>query len=72
MNEIILFTNDCLKCKILKEILDREKIKYTIEKNLKEIIDLNFKTIPILKFKDKYYNYLEAVNLINSSALNNY
>lgn len=64
MNNIILFSNNCPRCKILKQKLDDKQIKYTISEDFDELIENNLQTAPILKIDDKYYQFGEAVKFI--------
>ena len=56
MNKIIVFSNGCPRCKILKEKLEANNIPFILEENLDEIIDSGFQTVPILKYNEEYYN----------------
>ena len=64
MNNIILFSNNCPRCKILKQKLDNKQIKYIISDDFDEIIEQGLQTAPILKVDDKYLQFGEAIKFI--------
>ena len=64
MNKIILFSNNCPRCKILKQKLEEKNIDYIETDDFTEIIEKNFQTAPILKVNDEYYQFGEAVKII--------
>jgi len=61
---IILYSNDCPKCKILKSKLDQKKIDYQICNNLDILIKNNILSMPMLEVDGEIMNYLNAVNWI--------
>ena len=64
MNNIVLFSNGCPRCKILKQKLDDKQIKYTISDNFDEVMDQGLQTAPVLKVNNEYYQFGDAVKLI--------
>lgn len=64
MNDIVLFSNGCPRCKILKQKLDDKQIKYTISDDFDEVMDQGLQTAPVLKVNNKYYQFGDAVKLI--------
>lgn len=64
MNNIILFSNGCPRCKVLKQKLDDKQIKYTINEDFDELIENGLQTAPVLKVDDNYYQFGEAVKFI--------
>lgn len=64
MNNAILFSNGCPRCKVLKQKLDDKQIKYTINEDFSELIENGLQTAPILKVNNKYYQFGEAVKFI--------
>lgn len=65
MENIILFSSDCPKCKVLKQKLDNKKIKYEVSKDFDELILQNLQTVPVLKINGEYYQFSEAVKVVN-------
>ena len=64
MNNVILFSNGCPRCKVLKQKLDDKQIKYTINEDFDELIQNGLQTAPVLKVDDNYYQFGEAVKFI--------
>lgn len=69
MNKIVLFSNDCPRCKILKNKLIEKNIEFETTDDFDEIIEQGFQTTPILKYNEKYYQFGEANSLIQSGEL---
>lgn len=63
---IILYTNNCPKCKILKLKLDQKNIKYEICDDLNVMVNKKFKSMPILEVNNKYLTFLDAINFVNN------
>ena len=64
MNNVILFSNGCPRCKVLKQKLDDKQIKYTINEDFDELIENGLQTAPVLKVDDNYYQFGEAIKFI--------
>lgn len=58
---IILFTNHCPMCLMLKKALDESGIAYTVCEDLTEIMDKGFSHVPILKAGGQYMKAKEAM-----------
>lgn len=61
---MILFSNDCPKCKILESRLNSKNIEFIKNDNFEKLIEAGFNSAPILKIENKYLTYLEAINWI--------
>lgn len=61
MDEIILYSTGCPRCKELKIMLDKNGIKYSINQDVQEMETLGFSTVPILKINNEFLNYTQAV-----------
>ena len=68
MNDIVLFSNGCPRCKILKQKLDDKQIKYSVSDDFNEVMDQGLQTAPVLKVNNKYYQFGDAVKLIGDLA----
>lgn len=62
---ITLFTNDCPKCKMLKELLDNKEVKYTICDDVELMKTLGFKTVPMLDVHGELVGFSEALRYID-------
>lgn len=61
MDEIILYSTGCPRCKELKIMLDKNNIKHSINQDVQEMETLGFSTVPILKVNNELLNYTQAV-----------
>ena len=58
---IILYTNNCPKCKILKNKLDEKNIKYEICNDIDLMIEKGFKSVPMLKIEGQILNFNDSI-----------
>lgn len=65
MENIVLFSSGCPKCKVLKQKLDDKKIKYEVSEDFDELMQQNLQTVPVLKVNGKYYQFSEAIRMVN-------
>lgn len=62
---IILYSNGCPKCNILKKKLKDKNISYIEENDQKIMLDMGLKTVPWLKVNEKLMDFYEANKWIN-------
>ena len=67
MDKIILYSNNCPRCKILKKKLDDNKINYEIIDNVNTMIDKGLSTVPVLEINGRMLDFKEAVEWVNNS-----
>lgn len=65
--QIILYSNNCPKCKILKTKLDEKNIKYTSCSNLEEMLTKGFKSVPMLEVDNIIYTFNEAIKWVTNN-----
>lgn len=65
MKNIVLFSSGCPKCKVLKQKLDNRKIEYEVSEDFDELIEQNLQTVPVLKINGEYYQFGEAIKVVN-------
>ena len=66
MNDtIILYSNGCPKCNVLKKKLKSSNIEYTEVSDIDVMIGLGIKSVPVLKVNDEILSYMDAVKYIN-------
>ena len=61
---IILYSNDCPKCKILKLKLDSKNVQYNICSDIDTMVSKGFQSMPILEVNDVTMDYLNAINWV--------
>ena len=59
-HNVILYTTNCPKCKILKTKLDNKNIQYTIIDDIDEMIRNKFVSLPMLEIDNKTLDFIEA------------
>jgi len=64
MNNIILYSNNCPKCKILKDRLDQKGLSYSICSDEELMISKGFRTMPMLEVDGNVYMYFEAIKYL--------
>ena len=58
---VTLYTTHCPKCRVIEKKLEQKNIPYETIEDVEEIIELGFRTVPILKVDDNtYLNFTEA------------
>ena len=67
MDKIILYSNNCPRCKILKRKLDDNKINYEVVDNVDIMIDKGLSTVPVLEINGRMLDFKEAVEWVNKS-----
>ena len=69
MNNVILYSTNCPKCKILETKLKQKNIDFSIknsEDDLQELFDEGFREMPVLEVENKKYTFGEAIQLVNN------
>ena len=61
ISKIILFSNNCTKCKILKTKLDQKQIIYEECNDVDIMIENNILSMPMLKVDGETMNFNEAI-----------
>lgn len=68
MEEVLLYSTHCPKCKVLAQKLDQKGIAYKLKAtpdDLEEIIEKGYKSVPVLVVGDNYMDFMKAVEWIN-------
>jgi hypothetical protein len=63
---IKLYTNHCRKCEILTAKLKEKNISFEVEDNEETLTAMGFDFMPVLEVDGNRFNYLDAVNYVNS------
>jgi glutaredoxin len=63
--EIILYSTNCPKCKILEKKLTEKNIKFTKNNNVIEMTELGIDQVPVLSIDGKLLSFVEANKWIN-------
>lgn len=58
---VILYTNNCPKCRVLKEKLDSKNIQYEIFDDVEEMIKRGFSHMPMLEVDGNVMDFKKAI-----------
>lgn len=58
--KIILYSTNCPKCKQLERKLNSLNIEFEITNDIQKLIDLGFRSAPVLQIDDKFYEFSAA------------
>ena len=59
-----LYSNFCPRCIVLKAKLDEKGLEYETSDDMQELIDLGFKTVPVLEVDGEYMDFGKAMKWI--------
>ena len=62
--DIVLFSNNCPRCKILKAKLEQSNIEFKENNDVELMTQKGFTTVPMLEVDGVIYNFKEAVDWI--------
>ena len=65
MQDIVLYSTHCPKCRILETKLKQKGIKYTEENDVKKMLDMGLKSVPWLCVDGKMMDFGQANKWIN-------
>ena len=61
---IVVYGNGCPKCNILIKKLDEKGVGYEKSDDMQQLIDLGFKTVPVLEVDGEYMDFGKAMKWI--------
>ena len=62
MENIILYSNGCPKCRTLEQLLNKEHVEYKIDSDIRHMIEHGIQTVPVLQIGDeKLLSFDEAI-----------
>lgn len=64
--DVVFYSTDCPKCKVLKAKLDSKGIDYTIFNDVDRMVEMGITTVPDLMVDGKLMNYKESIEWLNS------
>ena len=62
---MILYSNDCPRCKILKAKLDEKKLEYKVVSEMNSFAEKGFKSLPWLEVDGENLDFGYAIKYIN-------
>ena len=70
MSEILLYSNDCPKCKVLETKLNSKNIKFTKISDIEVLKSKNIMSIPVLEVDNNLMSFIDANTWVNNQVLN--
>ena len=65
MEQIILYSNGCPKCRVIKSKLESKNIKFVETDDTQKLLSFGYKSYPVLKVNDKMMDFVSANAWIN-------
>ena len=66
---MILYTVDCPKCKVLEKKLNNANISFEVCKDTKLMAEKNISKLPMLEVNGEMLTFKEAVDMINKGVI---
>ena len=66
MEDMILYSNGCPRCKILEQKLKDNKITFKKIDDINEMTSLGLDSVPWIKINGKMMNFADSLNWLNN------
>lgn len=67
VNNIILYSTHCPKCKILEKKLNDKHIEYVEVNDIDTMTELGFIEVPMLKINESILGFQDAIKWVNNN-----
>ena len=64
--DVVFYSTDCPKCKVLKAKLDSKGIDYTVFNDVDKMVEMGITTVPDLMVDGKLMNFKESIEWLNT------
>lgn len=64
MNQVVLYSNHCVQCKVLEDLLKKHNIKYSVVDDVNTMLNLGLTHMPVLEIDGKFMQFKDAYNYI--------
>lgn len=61
---IIIYSNDCPRCKVLEKLLDSKRIQYEKFTDIAKMMEIGLLEMPVLEVDNKKMCFHDAINWI--------
>lgn len=68
MAKIILYSNDCPRCQVLKKKLNGANIQYEISNNFDFLLEKGIESVPVLVVDNEIFDFKKAVEWVNGQG----
>lgn len=63
---MVLYSNNCPNCRIIKQMLDAKHIEYTENNSVDDMIALGINNVPVLQVENELLLFNEAIQYIRN------
>lgn len=64
MSKVVLYSNHCVQCKVLEDLLKKHNIKYSVVDDVNTMLNLGLTHMPVLEIDGKFMQFKDAYNYI--------
>lgn len=64
MNQVVLYSNHCVQCKVLEDLLKKHNIKYSVVDDVNTMLKLGLTHMPVLEIDGRFMQFKDAYNYI--------
>ena len=64
--DVIMYSTNCPKCKVLKTKLEDSNIKFTINNNIEQMEKLGIESVPVLSVDGELLDFSQSIKWINA------
>ena len=65
VTKYVLYTTHCPKCNVLYKKMTDKGISFEVSEDIDHLIEMGYMTAPMLYDGEKYYDFSEAMKLMN-------
>ena len=68
MNNVILYSSNCPKCKVLEAKLNQKNIVFEVknsEEDFQKLFNEGFREMPVLEVDNTKYTFMDAIKVVN-------
>lgn len=65
--KVILYSNHCPKCEMMKKMLDMKNISYDIFDNEDEMIKMGFSSMPMISIDGKIMDFSDGISWVKNN-----
>lgn len=64
MKNIVLYTNHCVQCGVLEDLLKKRNIQYSVVDDVDTMLSLGLTHMPVLEIDGNFMQFKDAYNFI--------
>ncbi len=71
MEDVILYSNGCPKCRVIKKKLEEKAVSFIETSDEQKLVSLGYQTFPILQVNETIMDFKDANDWINNRGKSN-